>query len=129
MKEMKLTIEINRPVRDVFTFTTNPKNTPKWVSSILHEETNEWPVKIGTIYRNRGQSGEWSEYEVTEYKENEMFIFHKLKSIYYVRYDFSSTLTGGTRLTYYEWVDEGDIDDPFTKDILEKLKLIMEKVT
>lgn len=126
MKEVKLSIEINKPVSDVFAFTTDPKNTSLWVSSIVHEETNEWPVKLGTIYRNRGESGEWSEYEVTDYKENEMFVFKKRNSFYHVRYDFASIGTRGTRLIYTEWVDEGEIDDPFTQEILEKLKQIME---
>lgn len=126
MKEVKLTIEIHRSIPDIFAFTTDPKNTPLWVPGIIQEETNEWPVKIGTVYRNRGKSGGWSEYDVTDYKENEMFVFKKRNSAYHVRYDFASSASGGTLLIYTEWVDEGEIDDPFTRDILEKLKEIME---
>lgn len=51
MKDCKLTIKINRPVSDVFAYTTDPNKTPEWVSSIVHEEVNETPIKPGTIYK------------------------------------------------------------------------------
>ncbi|MEI7563640.1 MAG: hypothetical protein WCJ39_08670 [bacterium] len=52
MKENKLTIIINKPINEVFEFSTNPKNTHLWVDSIKEEITNEYPPKMGTIYKN-----------------------------------------------------------------------------
>jgi hypothetical protein len=49
MKENKVVVKINRSASDVFSFTINPSNTPKWIEDIDREETNEWPVKIGII--------------------------------------------------------------------------------
>lgn len=126
MKDCKLTIKINRPVSEVFEFTTDPNKTPEWVSSIVHEEVNESPVKIGTIYKNQNKEGEWSEYEVTEFEKDKVFVFSQKNSTYHVKYTFTAIDENTCELEYYEWVDEGVLDGPFTIDILEKLKNILE---
>lgn len=126
MKDKRLVIQINKPVSEVFAFTTNPKNTPLWINSIIYEETNEWPVKKETIYRNKNKANKWSEYEVTDFEINKSFIFSQKGTNYHVRYTFTPTPNGGTELEYYEWVDAGEIAEPFTMEIMEKLKTILE---
>ena len=127
MKNKRLSIVINKPVHEVFEFTTDPANTAKWIDGIVTEETNETPPKLGTIYRNKGQDGTWNEYEMTGFEADKTFTLTRLNGDYHVRYTFTPTSDGGCDFEYYEWVDEGELDDTFSQEVLEKLKVIMEQ--
>ena len=127
MKEKKLTIKINKPVSAVFDFTTDPTNTPLWVPSIKAEKTNEWPVKKGSVYTNTSDGEKWDDYEVTEFEKDKMFTFSAKNSPYHVSYTFTSIKDGGCELEYFEWVDSGELEDPFTQNILDRLKELIEK--
>lgn len=127
MKEQKLAIVIARPASEVFNFTLNPKNTPIWVEGIAEEVVNEDPTKLGTIYRNRGESGSWSEYIVTGFEKDKTFTFSQKASGYHVKYDFKPLSDNRTELTYHEWVDAGgQLKEPFKIEILQKLKEVVE---
>ena len=126
MKEIKQTIIINRPVEEVFAFTTNPANTPKWVDAIAVEQTNEWPVKIGTIYRSQNHVGEWSELELIGVEANRMFTL-RLPDGGRVSYNFSASGADATRLDY-TWASDGRLDASFLDKILTKLKVVIEAV-
>ncbi len=57
----------------VFAFCINPKNTPLWLDSVATEKANQWPITVGTIYKNQNKLGKWSTYTVTVFIENEVF--------------------------------------------------------
>ncbi|MEK7096263.1 MAG: SRPBCC family protein [Patescibacteria group bacterium] len=126
MKANKLTIRINRPVEDVFDFVTDPANTPKWIDFIVIEKTNESPPRLGTIYKNQDRSGAWRDIEMTEFEENKMFVMTNSKTGYHVKYTLRP-VNDAAELEYYEWMDQGELEDPFTINFLEKLKSVLEK--
>ena len=108
MKSNKVTIQINRSVAEVFAFTINPKNTSLWIETLVKEETNEWLVKVGTVYRNQNKKGEWSEYTVSTIQENEIFEMVSKDKNYHVRYTYKAIDDRTTELEYLEWVDKGE---------------------
>lgn len=126
MKENKLVIKINKSSAEVFSYYTNPKNTPLWWEDVTVEETSEWPIKLGTTYRSQSKEGNWSEFTVTDLKENEVFKLTSKDEKYHVRYTHKIVNENSMELEYYEWVDNGELEDPYTIEILGKLKAAIE---
>ncbi len=126
MKKVSLSIEINKPTSELFVFTLNPKNTSRWIDGVAIEETNEYPPKIGTKYRNHSGDENWSNYTLIALDQDKSFELLKEDTNYHVRYDFEELDPNTTLFTYTEWVENGDLDEPFTQDILEKLKEVIE---
>lgn len=127
MKEKKIMLEINCPPSKIFEFTLNPNNTHLWVDNIVQEETNESPTRIETEYKNLNKQDKWTVYEIVRLESNEMFEMKQKNGLYHVRYTFEPVSDNKTKLTYFEWVDEGELEEPFSLAILQKLKEIVEK--
>jgi len=58
-------VEIKRPVENVFAYTTDAKNWPKWQSFIPEaEQTSQGPMNVGTTFkgvsRMMGRSMKWT---------------------------------------------------------------------
>ncbi len=126
MQKNILSIEINKPAAEIFNFCLNPENTPLWVSSIIHEEIDTPVPQLGTHYKNQSEDGSWNEYEVVEFHPNTLFAFKQEGGPYSVRYDFEDVSDGTSKLTYTEWVTEGELENPFDMLPLEKLKTLVE---
>lgn len=126
MKENKITVIINKPIEEVFEFTINPKNTHLWINSIEEEVSDEYPPKINTQYKNRGKNSDWNVYKVVEFKKNKIFTLTELDENYSVKYTYNKLGENKTEMTYFEWVKKGEIQNPFTQEILNKLKSAIE---
>lgn len=127
MKENTLTVKIQKSVSEVFAFTTTPPNSSLWINSIISEKTNEWPVRKGTSYMLQNQKGEIYEVFVAAIKKNSMIEWVSSNRNYHCRYKFRRITNRTCKLEYYEWVDKGEIAEPFTQDTLGKLKSVLER--
>lgn len=130
VKDIKLAITINRPAHEAFDFTLNPENTPKWIDGIVKEQANETPIKLGTIYKNQDQEGNWREFEITAYKPGMMFEMTKKDDNHHVKYTFKPLNNNQCELEYFVWADGNELTGAFTQEtiqkILHKLKNIIE---
>ena len=127
MKENKVTVTINRPIEEVFEFTTNPKNTHLWIPSIQEEVADEFPPIIGTQYKNRSENSDWDMYKVIEYESSKIFTLSDLEGNYHVKYTYRKLNDDQSEMEYFEWMKNGELKNPFTQDILDNLKSVMEK--
>lgn len=126
MKDLKLTVKINKPAKEVFEFTTNPANTPRWIDSIVKEEADSVPIAIGTIFRNWDAAEKMNEYKVTRYEPYTVFQLDATHQDYKVRYTYTPISENETELEYYEWSESDQLHAPFMQEILDKLKEVME---
>jgi uncharacterized membrane protein len=74
---METSIVIDRPLEEVFRFTTDFENQPKWQSRLLEaKKMSEGPIGVGTTWRLRakflGRRIEF-EQECTEYAPNRIY--------------------------------------------------------
>jgi hypothetical protein len=126
MKSNRLKIIINKPKRDIFLFTTTPPNSVLWIPLVISEETDEWPVREGTVYKLKDKNNVTTEVSVKAVKRNNLIEWISKDKNYHCRYSFKSLDKNTTEMDYYEWVDKGDLDNPFTAGILDSLKFVIE---
>jgi hypothetical protein len=124
MNVNKLVITIHRPIASVFAFCITPPKANLWVPGIVNETTSEWPAKVGTIYTEYTNDDTSFTIIVTEYKENDYIEWKTEDDKYHVRYTFTPIDQNTTQLIY---VETGDVDKPFTQEVLEKLKHVVEE--
>ncbi len=128
MKENKLSIYIDRPIEEVFNYSLESDNVPKWITSIEKEIPTERPVKLGTKLNNIGVGSDtWNQYEVIELIPPRTFTLKLLNGDYYVKYTCMEN-GSGTDFEYFEWADYGELEDIMGMDALERLKMQIENL-
>jgi hypothetical protein len=123
MQENKLVIQINKPLADVFAFCITPPKAKLWVPNIINETTSEWPAKVGTVYTEYKDDKTSFNIIVSDYEENEYIEWKTEDGNYKVRYTFTPIDQHTTQL---EYVETGDVSKPFTQEVLEKMKHVLE---
>jgi uncharacterized protein YndB with AHSA1/START domain len=132
VKDVTQSITIDHPAQEVFDFTIDPANTPKWVDGVVKEVTSEVPTQLGTIYKNQGRDGSWATFEITAFEPGSMFEMTKTGDSTHVRYTFKSSGNTQCKLVYYVWVDKGEVSERFSEDniqkVLQNLKNVIEEL-
>lgn len=123
VNENKLIINIHKPIAEVFAFCVTPPKVTLWVPGFIDEKTNEWPPRVGTIYTEYKNDNTSFNIIVTDYKENEYIEWKTEDGSYHVRYTFTQIDPNTTQL---EYVETGVVEEPFNKEVLEKLKEVIE---
>lgn len=122
-----LHIIINKNISFVYQYTINPINTHLWISSIYEEVSEQYPPKLWTIYKNKWSiDWEWDNYQVFSIESNKKFSLKSLDSNYNVDYTYEELSPTSTKLTYSEWMDNGNLENPFTIEPLMVLAKLIE---
>ena len=104
MPEVKGSIDIARPVADVFAYMSEPKNNPEWETNLVESElTSDRPIAVGSTGRRvenfmGRDEGTW---EITEFEQDKAsaVTYESSKFEGRGRWEFDP-VEGGTRLTY-----------------------------
>ncbi len=124
VKRNTLEIEIDRPVGEVFAYTTDPSHTHEWVEGITHETVDTVPVQVGSVYEN-----DFGRLVVSAFEQDSVFELTSDDGTYVVRYEYGAVNDTSTNLRYIEWhVDGSELSDPLPRTALEQLKHLVEQL-
>ena len=105
MPEIRGSVDILRPVEDVFAYVSEPENNLQWETGVVEmKKTSEGPLAVGSkgrrVEKQMGiDEGTW---EITEHVPNDTLAmtFESQRFTGSGGYKFEAT-DGGTRLTYW----------------------------
>jgi uncharacterized membrane protein len=104
MAKIEESIDIRRPVEQVFGYTTDAKSWPKWNSVIVEaEQTSPGPVTVGTTFRGKsrlmGRTMPWTA-KATELEVNRIYGKNiDSGSVIIEQHNTYQPVQGGTRIT------------------------------
>jgi len=122
MKVKEIRIIINASCDEIFEFTVEPTNTPKWIEGAGEETIDTKQILIGTKYSN--DIGTW---EVTDYDKDVFFELTNKETGYSCSYSYRRIDDNTTELTYFESMEDGsELTEPMKEEHFEKLKILLE---
>ena len=123
MKTNEIRIEISVAQDELFEFTVEPLNTPKWIEGAGKGTVDTEQIGLGTIYTN--SIGQW---EVTDYERNVFFELTDKATGYSCSYSYRKIDENTTELVYFESMEDGsDLIAPMEEKHFQKLKELLEK--
>ena len=105
MVRVELNVVINRPVEEVYAYTSNPENNSQWQSNCLGAViTSEGPTGVGTTFSDGakflGRRIE-STFEITEYDPNRKVWFKTTSGPIPAKAGYTyESVEGGTKVTF-----------------------------
>lgn len=107
--QFEATVEIDRPVAEVFAFLADGGNDPKFSPRVQHiEKTTEGPTAVGTVYRSTVKDAGLTtrrEFRITEFVPDKKIRWAEqsknLVTAVEGGYDFDATDDGRTRLRIF----------------------------
>jgi carbon monoxide dehydrogenase subunit G len=124
MIRFELSVDIDRPVHEVWEYLTDPERVPEWQSSAeSSHQVSEGPLGVGARLRDERRfmgRRATSDVEVSEYEPERLFTLHGLSGP--VRFTVRHRLSdrdGGTRLDVEAEADPGGIGR-FVRPMIER---------
>ena len=114
MVSIELYVVINRPVEEVYAYTSNPENNSQWESHCLGSViTSEGPTGVGTTFSDvikfLGRRIE-SIWEITEFDPNKKVSLKSIKSPIPAKVGYTyEDVEGGTKVTVVGEVELGGL--------------------
>ena len=112
MVRFELSVDIDRPLHEVWEYLTDPERVPEWQSSAQSShQVSDGPMRVGTRLRDERRfmgRRATSDVEVSEYEPEHLFTLHGLSGP--VRFTVRHRLSerdGGTRLDVEAEADPG----------------------
>lgn len=123
MTTQEIRIKIKVPRTEVFEFTTEPENTPKWIDTVTKETINTERIGLGTMYTN-----EYGTLTVTDYEKDAFFELTNHETGYQCSYTYHKIDDDTTELVYFEAMEDGsELTEPMEQRHFEVLKTLLEK--
>jgi carbon monoxide dehydrogenase subunit G len=125
MVRFELTVEIDRPVHEVWEYLTEPENVPEWQSSaVSSHQVSDGPIGVGARLRDERRflgKRATSEVEVSEFEPERLFTLHGLSGPvrFTVRHRLSQNGTG-TRLDVEAEADPGSGLSRLVRPMIER---------
>jgi carbon monoxide dehydrogenase subunit G len=124
MISFELSVDIDRPVHEVWEYLTDPERVPEWQSSAeSSHQVSDGPMRVGTRLRDERRfmgRRATSDVEVSEYDPERLFTLHGLSGP--VRFTVRHRLSengAGTRLDVEAEADPGGIGR-FVRPVIER---------